>query len=388
MLIESRPLVVRYALSFASVGLALAVASLLPWGADPSHFTLFFAAVMVSTWFGGLGPGVVATILSAVCLEYFFISRAHSIIPYWQASLRLGVFLIVALVTSYLTIARKRAEEALRKAQAELEQRVKERTIELSRANELLRAEIVERKRAEYELWRLQLEMGRVERLAALGKMTGAIAHELGTPLNSVLGYTQLLAGEDLPESARRRLAVIETQIHRMVAIIQHYLSQSRGTAPKTRIHINELIRETLVLLQPILQQHEVVVTTALADSPPAFFGDAVSLQRVLINLIDNAVDASAGKAPINITTTVGSGSDDKVSGLIIEIIDKGAGIPAEILPKIFDLFVTTKPPGKGTGLGLAICQEIIKANGGTINVLSQVGQGTTVQILLPADAK
>jgi signal transduction histidine kinase len=88
--------------------------------------------------------------------------------------------------------------------------------------------DITERKRVERELWRLQVKMGRVERLAALGKMTGAIAHELGTPLNSVLGYTQLLAGEDLPESARRRLAVIETQIHRMVEIIQHYLSQSR----------------------------------------------------------------------------------------------------------------------------------------------------------------
>jgi two-component system, NtrC family, C4-dicarboxylate transport sensor histidine kinase DctB len=387
MLIESRPLAVRYGLSLTSVGLALAVASLLPWGADPSHFTLFFAAVMVSTWYGSLGPGIVATILSAVCLEYFFISQVYSKIPYWQALLRLGVFLVVAFVMTSLTTARKRAEEALHEAQAELEQRVKERTVELSRANELLRAEIVERKRAEYEFWRLQVEMGRVGRLAALGKMTGAIAHELGTPLNSVLGYTQLLAGEDLPESARRRLAVIETQIHRMVEIIQHYLSQSRGSAPKTRIHINDLIRETLVLLQPILQQHGLVVTTALADSPPAFFADAVSLQRVLINLIDNAVDASAGKGPININTTVGPGSDDKASGVIIEIVDKGVGIPSEILPKIFDLFVTTKSPGKGTGLGLAICQEIIKANGGTINVSSQVGQGTTVQIFLPADA-
>ena len=248
--------------------------------------------------------------------------------------------------------------------------------------------DISERKRAERELWRLQLEMGRVERLATLGKMTGAIAHELGTPLNSVLGYAQLLAGEDLSESARRRLAVIETQIHRMVDIIQHYLSQSRGSAPRTRIHINDLIRETLVLLQPILQQHGLVVTTELADSPPAFLGDAVSLQRVLINLIDNAVDASAGKEPINIRTRVNPDSDDKASGVIIEIVDKGAGIPAEIMPNIFDLFVTTKSPGKGTGLGLAICQEIIKANGGTINVSSHVGQGTTVQIRLPADAK
>ena len=161
--------------------------------------------------------------------------------------------------------------------------------------------DISERKRAERELWQLQLEMGRVERSAALGKMTGAIAHELGTPLNSVLGYTQLLAADDLPETARRRLAVIETQIHRMVDVIQHYLSHSRGSARQTRIHVNDLIRETLLLLQPIFQQHGMVVTTVLAESPPALFGDAVSLQRVLINLIDNAVDASAGRGRIDV---------------------------------------------------------------------------------------
>ena len=247
--------------------------------------------------------------------------------------------------------------------------------------------DITERKRVERELWRLQLETGRVERLAALGKMTGAIAHELGTPLNSVLGYTQLLAGEDLPEGAQRRVAVIETQIHRMVEIIQHYLSQSRGAAPKMRIHINNLIRETLVLLQPIFQQHGMVVTTALAESPAALFGDGVSLQRVLINLINNAVDASAGNGRINIKTQVSPGAAGEAPGVIIEITDNGAGIPPEILPKIFDLFVTTKPAGKGTGLGLAICQEIIKAHGGNINVASEVGQGTTVQILLPTDA-
>ena len=79
MLIESRPPVVRYAISIASVGLALAVASLLPYRADPSHFTLFFAAVMVSAWYGGLGAGLVATILSALSLDYFFIAPIHSI---------------------------------------------------------------------------------------------------------------------------------------------------------------------------------------------------------------------------------------------------------------------------------------------------------------------
>jgi signal transduction histidine kinase len=248
--------------------------------------------------------------------------------------------------------------------------------------------QFIERKRVERELWQLQLETGRVERLAALGKMTGAIAHELGTPLNSVLGYTHLLAGEDLPERARRRVAVIENQIHRMVDIIQHYLSQSRGSAPKARIHINDLIRETLVLLQPIFQQHGMVVATALVESPPALFGDDVSLQRVLINLINNAVDASAGNGRINIKTLVSPGSSGKAPEIIIEVADNGAGIPAEILPKILDLFVTTKPAGKGTGMGLAICQEIIKAHGGSIRISSKVGVGTTVEILLPTDAK
>ena len=109
MLIESRPPAVRYAISIASVGLALALASLLPYRADPSHFTLFFAAVMVSAWYGGLGTGLVATILSALSLDYFFIAPIHSITLDWQAFLRLGVFLVVALVTSYLTTARKRA---------------------------------------------------------------------------------------------------------------------------------------------------------------------------------------------------------------------------------------------------------------------------------------
>jgi PAS domain S-box-containing protein len=242
--------------------------------------------------------------------------------------------------------------------------------------------DITERRRVESELWRLQLEMSRVERLATLGKMTGAIAHELGTPLNSVLGYTQLLAGEDLPERTRRRVAVIETQIHRIIEVIQHYLSHSRGSAPRARIHINDLIRETLVLLQPGFQQHGMVVATALTESPPPLFGDDVSLQRVLINLINNAVDASAGNGRINIKTVV------KAPGIMIEIADDGAGIPPEILPKIFDLFVTTKAAGKGTGLGLAISQEIIKAHGGTITISSQIGEGTTVQIFLPIDAK
>src|SRR6266850_2518817 len=99
---------VWYAISIASVGLALALASLLPDRADPSHFTLFFAAVMVSAWYGGLGAGLVATILSALSLDYFFMSPIYSIDYNWQAFMRLSVFSGGAAITSYLTAARRR----------------------------------------------------------------------------------------------------------------------------------------------------------------------------------------------------------------------------------------------------------------------------------------
>ena len=223
-----------------------------------------------------------------------------------------------------------------------------------------------------------------MERLAALGRVTGTIAHELGTPLNSVLGHAQLLAQEPLSDGARRRLTIIETQVQRMEEIIQHYLSHTRGTPRQSQIKINELVQETLVLLNPIFQQHGVKVTTSLAKSLPLLSGDNASVQRVLINVLDNAVDASKEGGLLKIGTRVSTSAENKQPGVIVEITDTGAGIPQELLPKVFDLFVTSKPPGKGTGLGLVICEEIIKAHGGRINIQSQIGHGTSVRIFLP----
>ena len=388
MLIKDRPVVARYGIAIAAAALALAAASLLPWGADPSHFTLFFVAVMLSSWYGGLGAGLTATVLSALLLEHFFMPNNGSIPMNWRALLRLSVFTAIAVLTSYLTNARKRAEEALREAHDELDQRVRERTAELAQANDMMRAEISERKRAETELLRLQLELGSVERLATLGRMAGTIAHDLGTPLNSVLGYTQLMAQESMTERARRRLAIIETQINRMGEIIQRYLSQTRSAPPKNEVNINELVRDTLLLLQPNFEQRGVEVTAALAGTKLVVFGNGNSIQRVLINLLDNAVDACESTGTVRIATMECLGTSTRSPGVSIEVADTGVGISPDVLPKIFDLFVTTKPPGRGTGLGLVICQEIIRAHGGTIHIASQVGQGTTVSIYLPVEAQ
>jgi signal transduction histidine kinase len=386
MVVDDRPLVFRYAFPFVAVTAATFFASLLPWRVDPSHFTLYFLAVMLSTWYGGFGAGLISTILSALALDFFFISPIHSVEFDWHAFVRLGVFVVVAVVTSVLTNARRRAEADLRHGQAQLEGRVRERTAELAQTNDAMREEINERQRIEKELLRLQHEIGRVERLATLGRMTATVAHDLGSPLNSVLGYAQLLAQEDLPDRARRRLTIIETQIHRMSGIIQNYLSYTRGTPQRGRINVNELIRDTVLLLQPVFKQRRVSVTTQLAESLPVIYGDGNSIQRVLINLLDNAVDASDKGGSVNIGTCDRAGLSPREQGVTIEVADTGGGIPAEMLSKVFDLFVTTKAPGKGTGLGLVICQEIIKAHGGTIDIASQLGTGTTVTVFLPVN--
>jgi two-component system sporulation sensor kinase A len=234
---------------------------------------------------------------------------------------------------------------------------------------------------------RLQEQLIERERLAALGRITGAIAHELGTPLNSVLGYTQLLANADLSEDARRRVKIIESQVQRMAEIITHYLSRTRG-APHTYrpINLNELVLETLVQLEIRFQQSHVHVMTELSESLPVLNGDGAALQRVMINLLRNALDAMETGGTITVTTALTEPPESLRPGIVVEVTDTGAGIPAELLPKVFNLFVTTKSEARGTGLGLSICQEIIKAHGGSIHLSSQVGEGTCVRIFLPTE--
>src|SRR5207249_4080565 len=141
------------------------------------------------------------------------------------------------------------------------------------------------------------------------------------------------------------------------------------------------------VLLKPIFHQGRVQVRTALADGLPFPSGDGASLQRVLINVLTNAVDAMDGGGEVSVTTQLSAGAEQGRGGIVVEVQDTGGGIAPELLPRLFDLFVTTKAPGKGTGLGLAVCQEIIKAHGGTITIASQPREGTCVRLFLPTNA-
>jgi PAS domain S-box-containing protein len=275
-------------------------------------------------------------------------------------------------------------ERSLIKSLAEMLMSYLERKEAERRVTQVTR-ELIERNE---ELWRLQKEIGRVEPLAALGRVTGMIAHELGTPLNTALGHSQFLGEEELTEGGRRRLKTIQEQLQRMVTTVQYYLSRTRGSQPtRSQVDVNELVLETLALLKRVFEEHELHVSTALSESLPPLSAHRSSLQRVLINLLNNAVDALKKGGTVTIATRLAAESLETTrEGVVIEVTDTGRGIPPEALPTVFDLFVTTKEPGKGTGLGLAVCQEIVKSHGGTIQIASKPGEGTCVRVCLPID--
>jgi C4-dicarboxylate-specific signal transduction histidine kinase len=390
-------------LRFCAAVLSVTIAVVITWFLQPlavaTIYSLSFIAVIITAWYAGLWPGVIATLLAGLAIDYFFVGPPYALDFNLLHLEQVGVFMIVAVLIGSLTAARKRADAELRRAHDQLEIRVQERTRDLAKANEDLQAEIIEREKAEArvtriaqqleernsELLRLQGEIGRVERLAALGKVAGSIAHDLGTPLSSVLGYTQLLTREELPENAQGRVKIIQGQVERMVSIIQQYLSRARGSfQARSESDINHLVGETLELLKPIFERQGVQVDAHLTPELPKLSVDAASLQRVLINLLDNAVDAIEPGGKINVTTQAGTSERSAQTGVVITVADTGAGIPAEMLPTIFEFFVTTKAPGQGTGMGLPVCQEIVKGHGGSIDISSRIGEGTTVRVFLP----
>jgi two-component system, NtrC family, sensor kinase len=259
----------------------------------------------------------------------------------------------------------------IRNFNAELQEKVAQATAELRELNG--------------KLFEARREMGRLERLAAVGEVAAMVAHEVGTPLTSVSGHLQLLAEEAQEPRVRERLSVIEMHIGRAIATVQGFLDSARFPAPNRRpVQMNALIQEVLALASPgIGRQHGIQVVTKLSPELPEVFADGNQLRQVLLNLVTNALDAMPEGGRLSLRTRPVFGADGMVS-VQVQIADTGLGIPPEDLRRIFDPFFTTKGPGQGTGLGLAICQRIVKAHLGSLEVQSEQGRGTTLLMTLP----
>jgi len=258
----------------------------------------------------------------------------------------------------------------------ELEGKVRESTAGLAEANEELR-------RINEELFETQKKLARSERLAIAGQLAASLAHEIGTPLNSISGHVQLLARrKDADESTRRRLQIIEKQIDNIVRTVNQLLSWSRKFDLKIELlDLRRVVEEAVLLSSPALQLRRIRVELVLAKDCPKIYGDGGYLQQVFLNLINNSMDAMPRGGELRIETRLADGAARHVS---VRVTDNGAGMSPETVAHVFDPMFTTKRLGTGTGLGLAICEQIIRQHGGTIQVESRLGQGTTFTLGVP----
>jgi two-component system NtrC family sensor kinase len=219
------------------------------------------------------------------------------------------------------------------------------------------------------------------EKLASLGQLAAGVAHELNNPLGTILLYSDILLKETGPDSPYRAdLEVIVNETKRCKGIVLDLLEfarQNQVVAQPT--DLNALIEQVVELERKRFEGSAVEITHQLDPNLPTIEADPGQLMQVVVNLIENGVDAM----PQGGTLTLRTRNDPK--GMVtLEAEDTGTGIPAENLGKLFTPFFTTKPVGKGTGLGLAIIYGIIKMHRGQINVRSEVGKGTLFTIQLP----
>jgi signal transduction histidine kinase len=264
----------------------------------------------------------------------------------------------------------------------ELTRKVEEATSELAKRNEEL-------KLLNEALFESQRQLSQSEKLAAVGQVTAAMAHQIGTPLNSISGYIQLMVQEnDLQPTARDRLGIIESQLDRLADSVKKLLSFTRQPKPPLKpLEVNGVLEELIHLSKPWLYARGVDLFTSLASGLPSVLGDSTQLQTLFLNLITNAIDSMPQGGLLTIQTHPALTPSTSPNGkwIKVSITDTGTGITEETKKRIFDPFFTTKKIGEGTGLGLAICDKIIKEHSGRLEVESEVGRGSTFLVFIPA---
>jgi signal transduction histidine kinase len=226
------------------------------------------------------------------------------------------------------------------------------------------------------------------DRLAALGEMAAGLAHEIRNPLGAIKGAAQCLDPKRLPGEDGEFLDVIVEEVNRLNGVVTAFLDYARPLKQSFGpTDLNEVVTRTMRLIQNDVPTN-ISLAVELDLLLPHVDGDAEQLKQVLINLVQNAVQAlgsRAGRITIRTDKPERFGEIRNAGGEFVEVVvsDTGPGIPSDQQPHIFVPFYTTKQ--KGTGLGLAICQRIVKNHGGSISVLSKVSEGTSFVIRLPA---
>ena len=209
------------------------------------------------------------------------------------------------------------------------------------------------------------------------------LAHEIGTPLNSVAVHLQLLArSAGLTNQDRQRLVTIDGQIRRLVQTVQQRLVLTRGEVRRLEpTDLNNVVRSVTDLMGPVLVAKGIACSFATDSELPKIQVDGHQVQQMLLNLLTNAVDAMPTGGSLRVETGVAGGT------VWLRVADSGPGIPPDAREQVFEPFFTTKKQGKGVGLGLAICRQIVETHRGSIEITESPGGGATFEIRLPLES-
>ncbi len=240
--------------------------------------------------------------------------------------------------------------------------------------------DLKERLDMERKLRDTQEKLLQSEKLAAMGKLTSQIAHELNNPLYGIMNTLELLKTEIPPESKRRKILDMSlSETERLTDLLRKMLSFSKPEEEERQpTDVNTILEEILLLLRKQLMENTIHISLSLSEEMEKVYASRNQLRQVFLNMISNAGDAMPDGGILTVKTV------QKGDTIHIEIADTGIGIREENIDRIFDAFFTTKDGVKDVGLGLSVCYGFIKEHGGDIRVSSRWGTGTTFTIILP----
>jgi signal transduction histidine kinase len=299
---------------------------------------------------------------------------------------------LTAKLVHRLDTERTAVEIALREAHEGLEARVKERTAELEASNERLSIEMAERARAEEALRRSDERVRQTQKLEAVGRLAGGIAHQFNNLMTVVMGYSELLLMRKIdsdPDFAK--LEEIRKAGARAAALTNQLLAFSRRQMPRpTKVDLNHVVVSLDEMLRGLLGDR-INLETLLEPCLGKVMADPGQLEQILINLTLNGRDAMQPGGLLTIeTSNVSFNAGSETKGIepgdyvLLSTSDNGSGMDAETQSRIFEPFFTTREQGQGTGLGLAVIDGIVKQSGGYVEVVSAPGKGATFKVFLP----
>jgi C4-dicarboxylate-specific signal transduction histidine kinase len=344
--------------------------------------SLFLCAVILSAWFGGVGPGLLATALSALAFYYYFLPPIYSLGPKPGEIPRLAIFVVSAVFVGLLSVAQRSATESLRRARDDLRGTVQE----LQRSNEALQTEGLERKHAEEARREAQAELARVSRATTMGELTASLAHEVNQPIAAAVTNANTCLRwltrdhPDVEEARAAAMRIVKDGTRAAEIVKRIRLLFKKSTPQRELVDVNEAIREMVVLLHSESTRYNITVRMELAADLPRIMGDRVQLQQVLMNLIVNSIDAM--KEVDGARELAVKSERTEKEEVLVSVSDTGVGLPSQQADQIFNAFFTTKT--HGTGMGLRISRSIVESYGGRLWAADSSPRGASFHFVLP----